>query len=305
MFEKMTLEDYNTVIRPRVNGILNLQDTLQGQQRLDLDFWINLSSVSGLVGLMGQAAYASSCTFMGAMAQYPTLPGISCRTIDLPRVRDAGYLAADKGRMQEAGHQTGGASVDTSEIHAVLAAAIRNELKDTCNNHCLFGLHAMEKTPPAELPFWAHDPKMSHFLRHSILAETETSQLHQTVTEVSPASAVRHASDRAEAEASIVRALMQRMASTLMRSVDEMDAFAPISAYGLDSLVTIEIRNWITRELETSFQILDILTSDSIHALAQKILNRTTRIPPSCASGMGERRAVQGGLEGVDQTEPI
>ena len=57
-----------------------------------------------------------------------------------------------------------------------------------------------------------------------------------------------------------------------MRPIEELDPASPISVYGLDSLVAIEIRNWITRELEANLQILEILTSDSVPALAQQFL---------------------------------
>ena len=56
---------------------------------------------------------------------------------------------------------------------------------------------------------------------------------------------------------------------------------AHISGYGLDSLVAIEVRNWITRELEANLQILEILTSDSVHALARTILSKSTLVSPN------------------------
>jgi acyl carrier protein len=49
----------------------------------------------------------------------------------------------------------------------------------------------------------------------------------------------------------------------------------PIVVYGLDSLVAIEIRNWITRELEVRLQVLELLTSSSITALAETILRKS------------------------------
>lgn len=280
LFEKMTLEDYNAVIRPRMHGILNIQRILQRQQEPQLDFFINLSSLSSVVGTMGQAAYTSSGTFMAAMAQYPALAGVPCRTIDLPMVRDVGYLAADQKRQEEASHQLGGVSIDASDIRAVLAAAFRNDLKHSANNHCLLGLNGVKTTPVKELPFWAQDPKLSHLLRSSILSEVDSTQTQQPDAKASPGTAVRQASSSAAAEALVVEAVVQKIASTLMRPVDEIDPSAHISGYGLDSLVAIEIRNWITRELEASLQILEILTSESVYALARTILGKTSLIPP-------------------------
>ena len=280
LFEKMTIDDYNAVVRPRVYGILNLQRTLQSQQQPGLDFFINLSSLSSLVGTLGQGAYTSSGTFMAAMAQYPALAGVPCTTIDLPMVRDVGYLAADQKRQEEAGHQLSSAYVDSSEIRSLLAAVIRrDDMQESSHRHCLFGLQNIKTTPVHELPFWAQDPKVSHLVRSSILAEAESTNAQQTDAEVSPGSAIRHVSNRAVAEALLVHAVVHKLASTLMRPVDEIDPSLSISAYGLDSLVAIEVRNWITRELEASLQILEILTSDSVHALARIILKKTSLIP--------------------------
>ena len=281
LFENMRFEDYNAVVRTRVHGILNLQRTLQRQQQASLDFFINLSSLSSVVGTLGQSAYTSSGTFMAAMAQYPALAGMSCTTIDLPMVRDVGYLAGNQERQELAGHQLGSIHVDSSEIRAVLAAAIRKETRNTCDNHSLLGLQGIRTTPVKDLPFWSQDPKLSHLLRSSILAEIESTQTQQTDANVSPASMIRHASDRASAESSTMKVLVQKLATTLMRPADEIDPSVSISAYGLDSLVAIEVRNWITRELEASLQILEILTSDSVYSLAQTILNKTNLIAPN------------------------
>ena len=280
LFEKMSLDDYNAVVRPRVHGILNLQRILQSQQQPSLDFFINLSSLSSLIGTLGQGAYTSSGTFMAAMAQYPALAGVPCTTIDLPMVRDVGYLAADQKRKEEAGHQLSSAYVDASEIRALLAAVIRHDdTQEPSHKHCLFGLQNIKTTPVDELPFWAQDPKVSHLVRSSILAEAESSNVQQTNVEVSPGSAIRNVSNQVGAVDLLVHAVVHKLASTLMRPVDEIDPSLSISAYGLDSLVAIEVRNWITRELEASLQILEILTSDSVHALARIILKKTSLIP--------------------------
>jgi len=281
LFEKMSLEDYNAVIGPRMHGILNLQRILRRQRESKLDFFINLSSLSSVVGTMGQAAYTSSGTFMAAMAQYPSLAGVPCRTIDLPMVRDVGYLAADQKRQEEASHQLGGVSIDASDIRAVLAAAMRNEMECSANNHCLLGLNGVKTTPVKDLPFWARDPKLSHLLRSSILSEIDSTQTQQHDSKVSPATAVRHASSYSSAESLVVDAVVHKIASTLMRPVDEVDPSAHISGYGLDSLVAIEVRNWITRELEANLQILEILTSDSVYALARTILSKSTLVSPN------------------------
>jgi hypothetical protein len=68
---------------------------------------------------------------------------------------------------------------------------------------------------------------------------------------------------------------MTKVSAVLMTPREEMDATKPIVVYGLDSLVAIEIRNWITRELDASLQVLELLTSSSITALVGLILKKS------------------------------
>ena len=281
----MKVDDYNAVISTRVEGILNLQRTLQRQEQANLDFFINLNSIASVIGNMGQAPYAASGTFMAGMAQCPSLAGIRCTSIALPMVRDVGYLAKDQKRLEEVTRQLGGVYVESSEIRGILAAAFRKELQTSCNSHCLLGLKNIKSMSLKEQPVWAQDPKLAHLMRCSLLAEMASTNTNQSTTNASPASMVRRASDRTGAESSIANAVANKLASTLMRPLEDIDHAVSISTFGMDSLVAIEVRNWITRELEASLQILEILTSESIHALSRTILNKTNLVPENIRAG--------------------
>ncbi|EJT74844.1 hypothetical protein GGTG_08682 [Gaeumannomyces tritici R3-111a-1] len=56
---------------------------------------------------------------------------------------------------------------------------------------------------------------------------------------------------------------------------EELDPSKGTVFYGLDSLVSIEIRNWITREFGSVLQILDLLSSGSFSSLADTVLKKT------------------------------
>ncbi|KAG9713115.1 putative polyketide synthase, partial [Aureobasidium melanogenum] len=56
LYEQMTLDDFSAVVNPKVAGTLNLHNSLGTSE---LDFFIALSSVAGVVGNRGQAAYAA------------------------------------------------------------------------------------------------------------------------------------------------------------------------------------------------------------------------------------------------------
>ncbi|KAJ5902202.1 hypothetical protein N7495_002730 [Penicillium taxi] len=287
LFEKMKFQDYEYVMRPRIHGIWNLQNTLQKLNKASsIDFFITLSSAASFVGNMGQSAYAASGTFMAALAQYPEVAKMPCTTIDLPVVHGVGYLADDSKR-EIITSQLGTESIGAPEIRALVAAAFRNEMRDSCNNHCVVGFAGVKSTPAVEQPFWINDTKLSHLLRLSTLAGAGALGDTQANNEISPSTSIRACRGREGAEAIAGVALMQKLSSILMRPIEEMDPSAPISVYGLDSLVAIEIRNWITRELEANLQILEILTSDSIPALSETILRKSGILTPEIKTEWG------------------
>ncbi|KAI9045941.1 type I polyketide synthase [Aspergillus affinis] len=276
LFEKMTYDDYMAVIKPRVHGIMNLQSLLK--YTCTLDFFINLSSGASFIGNMGQAQYAASGGFMAALAQYPEASGLPCTTLDLPIVRGVGYLSEDQQKLEQVSAQLGTSAITAVEIRCIVAAAIRNEIRESSEGHCIIGFDFIKSTPVAELPHWVKDARFSNLTHLSRLMETAASNsaaAKQTAIEVSPATAVRSARALDVAESLVVDAVIKKLSSILMRPAEELDPSVPISVYGLDSLVAIEVRNWITRELEASLQILEILASDSLPVLARLILKKS------------------------------
>ncbi|THD00081.1 hypothetical protein EYZ11_000406 [Aspergillus tanneri] len=276
LFEKMTYEDYMAVIKPRVHGILNLRNLLHAMNMTgNLDFFINLSSGASFVGNMGQAQYAATGGFMAALAQYPEASGLPYTTLDLPVVRGVGYLSGDEKKFEHVAHQLGTSAIDATHIRCLITAAIRNEIRDSSEGHCVIGFDFVKTTPVSELPFWVKDAKLSNLTRISNLVETTSSHAQKTITGISPGSALRQSRSLEAAETLVVEAVIKKLSSILMRPAEELDSMVPISVYGLDSLVAIEVRNWITRELEASLQILEILASESLPVLARLILKKS------------------------------
>ncbi len=86
----MTLESYHETLRPKVQGTLNLDKVFSNTP---LDFFIMLSSCSGIISGNGQANYASACTFQDCFARYRTNLGKPTRSLDLGMIEGAGYVS--------------------------------------------------------------------------------------------------------------------------------------------------------------------------------------------------------------------
>lgn len=268
LFEKMTFEQWQAVVQPKVAGAWNFHHALSSTP---LDFFVALSSAAGAVGNRGQAAYAAANCFLNAFVQYRARLGLPASSIDLTAVSDVGYLAENAERQAQVAENLGSETVSEKEVLALLAAAITGRMKDDCNNHCITGLRIVPGQPA---PFWVDDAKFS-YLKAAAAAEAENLSTSTAAPAVSLSSALKKAKSHEQALELVCEGLMTKVSAVLMVPRDEMDASRPIVVYGLDSLVAIEIRNWITRELEASLQVLELLTSSSITGLAETILRKS------------------------------
>ncbi|EEH17875.1 hypothetical protein PABG_00438 [Paracoccidioides brasiliensis Pb03] len=286
LFERMSFDDYDAVVKPKVAGVWNLHHALVGLS-CDLDFFITLSSIASLVGNRGQAAYAAGGTFMTAFAHYGNARGLPCTTIDLAPVQGIGYLAENQQRKNEVENSLVVDWVNEAQLRGLLAAAIRGDMVNTCHHHCITGLGILKSISGKEAPWWALDPRFSHLVQSSASDEGQICDPTSSLVKASPGLAVRNTADRADAERIVTDALVQKVSTIMMRSVDEIDPLKPLGTYGLDSLITIEVRNWISRELQASLQIMEILVTKSVVELAGLILKKSKIVSVEAKSRWG------------------
>ena len=57
--------------------------------------------------------------------------------------------------------------------------------------------------------------------------------------------------------------------------LDDIDTSKPLYHYGVDSLVAVEIRNWIMREIKSDISVFDILANIPISQLALTIAGKS------------------------------
>lgn len=72
----------------------------------------------------------------------------------------------------------------------------------------------------------------------------------------------------------ITSAMVERLAKLMMMPESDVDAGKPLSAYGVDSLVAVEVRNWITRETGVEVSVFDIMANIPMRALAGDLAGR-------------------------------
>ncbi|KAG9237456.1 putative polyketide synthase [Amylocarpus encephaloides] len=268
LFEKMEFSQWDDVVKAKVAGAWNFHNALLDTP---LDFFIALSSTAGTVGNRGQAAYAAANCFLNAFVQHRVHLGLKASSIDLTAVSDVGYLAENAERQTQVAENLGSETIAESEVLALVAAAITGRMAKDCNSHCITGLKVGTQT---NKHFWIDDTKFKHLKEAALAAQAqESSSSSNKVASLS--SSLKASTTQAQALDLVVEGVITKVSAVLMIPREEMDPSRPIVVYGLDSLVAIEIRNWITRELEASLQVLELLTSSSIRALGETILAKS------------------------------
>jgi hypothetical protein len=87
--ERLTVDDYNAVVQAKLQGTWSLHHCLPR----DLDFFVMLSLISGIIGNATQAAYAAGSSFMNAFDAYRNILDLPALTLDFGVIAELGYFS--------------------------------------------------------------------------------------------------------------------------------------------------------------------------------------------------------------------
>ena len=275
LFESMTHTQYTAVVTSKLHGARNFHAALSSPQntsRSKLDFFVLISSAAGAVGNRGQAAYAAANTFLNGFAQHLRARGINACSLDLTAVSDAGYLAADAAKAAEVMRNLGSDTICLSQVLALVHAGIAGNL-GSCAGHPITGMRiGVEK---AGRPFWEGDAKFKHLVAAADAANSLSGGGRGETVVIPWSTRFRAAGSRNEAISIVTAALVEKIAEVVSMEQAELDVERNLSAYPLDSLTAIEVRNFITRMFDSNLQVLELLASGSIKSLAGVVVGKT------------------------------
>ncbi|KAI9750407.1 MAG: Type I Iterative PKS, partial [Chaenotheca gracillima] len=249
LFDQMSAEEYMSVVKPKVAGAWNLHNALLGN---DIDFFVMLSSVVGITGNQGQSAYGAASSFLDAFASYRNSLGLPGTTIDLGAVTDTGYLS-DRPDLRKNATNVFGQALGQTDLLALVDASISGYVGRDQNYYAGRGI---ESTGHSAQEQWIMDPKFCHLIRNK-------RSVQGNAISGSPAVSVKQ---RLKEEISLESArdlvyesLVAKFCLVLMIAEEDIRPDKALAAYGTDSLVAVELRNWITREMEASVLLMDLL----------------------------------------------
>jgi acyl carrier protein len=277
LFANMTLDDvWTPSLKPKIDGTWNLHDLLPK----DMDFFILYSSMVGVFGNEGQAAYGAASAFQDAFANYRNSIGLPAICIDLGMVTGVGYVA-ERSDLQRTLQERGFEGISEEECMAIIESAIVSPSRTPKTDAAIMtgvGLVDFAKGGSSSTRPFYHTPKFSHFRRMALSTSSQAS-----IDDGGAVGKVRDllkvATSFTDAVDIIVHAVLRKIGSLLMVSAEDLDASKAMADYGMDSLVAVEMRNWITRDLEVTMPILELLGSGSIKDLCKSIARQSKLVP--------------------------
>lgn len=84
-----------------------------------------------------------------------------------------------------------------------------------------------------------------------------------------------------EVAEAVCTVLMAKISVLLMIPLEDIKASRSMSEYGMDSLVAVEMRNWLFREMDATVPILELLANESLLQLSAKIVKRSKLANPA------------------------
>jgi hypothetical protein len=275
LFAEHDFDDWHTVVDPKVQGTWNLHHALNDH---DLDFFVLFSSISGTIGMKGQAAYAAANTFLDSFVSYRHRLDLPASVLDIGMMTEIGHVAESKELHGLLGARDWHGLRETDLIDALQLSIASNSpskksvIEGISNPSSL--VIGLRQTRPLEDPMnripWKHDKRMSIYHNESsgpveiVSSSNDGLRAFMNSIESSPGSL-----DSTDSFNFLSKLIGTQIYLFMMHPIEDLDISQTLSALGVDSLVTLEIRNWWKRSLGLETSTLEILGVGTIEGLAK------------------------------------
>ncbi|MCJ1283208.1 polyketide synthase [Xylographa opegraphella] len=267
LIDDMELKDFEVAIQPKVHGTRHIQEIFESPS---LEFFIMLSSATSIIGGRGSANYAAGNAFQDAMANRHPEGGAHYISLNLGPMKGSGIVARNP-KLEKMFAREGFILLKNDQLFALLEYAMNKQAKkDDCKQIVLGfnwdSLSKAENTYLLGLPFLKH---LRHQVKDNQGANAGLSS--QLIIEN-----ISNATSPLEATCIIARSIGQKISTLVVMDSQDVDENAPLESFGLDSLIVIELKNWIARNFQASLQTAEVSDAASIMALAAIVVSKST-----------------------------
>lgn len=269
LFLDMSWVDFEAVLAPKVAGTQNL-DELFGEHGKALEFFIVLSSATSQVGIIGQSAYSAANHFTASLMCQRRGRGLPGSVVVIGFLTGLGYIfrRSDKGHL---------ATIEKSllprlsrqaetDLHEMLAEAIVCGRSDSGQpSELITGIRTSFQDA------WHQDPRLSCYLvQEGVQESTGPEEVNGNIRVEAQLAAVK---EPKEGLIVLERCFSQALGNMLQLDPAEIANDVPAAYLGVDSLVSVRIREWFLKELGVEVPVLKIMsTNHTLSRLCEDVL---------------------------------
>ncbi|KAL3473806.1 hypothetical protein BJX99DRAFT_272015 [Aspergillus californicus] len=263
LFEGMTHASWSEALAPKVRGSWNLHQQLPR----GMDFFIMCSSISGIFGARGQANYAAGNTFQDALAAHRISLGEKATSFGLGLVGFTGAVFENP-ELQKYIYT---APITEPDIHALLDVYC----SQSCTDWNMPFQPIIRITPLKDKVASGHVPWINKPMFRQLAQEIEWNGINASAAagregkEGSVAKLLSQVTAVAEANDVVIQALLSKLSRALSIPLVELDAHKPLSKYGVDSLLAVELRRWFANEVQADIAVFDIVGDATATSVGQ------------------------------------
>ncbi|KAL2825065.1 hypothetical protein BDW59DRAFT_162011 [Aspergillus cavernicola] len=265
LFEEMTVDHWRSAFASKVRGSQNLHATFKS-----LDFFVMMSSTVAVRGNFGQSNYAAACSFQDTFVRHMAANNESAFSINIGPVREVGYVSENP-EVAEALKRNGLGSISVSDVLVLLNYAITHASTDPTACVASVGLVPADDEGEHGKAFLKSDRRFAQLVKHEGTTVKATGESVDAITLLSGATQVEDAIEI------VTSAILQQLSKLIATPVEMLSPAQSLDSYGVDSLVAVELRNWIGAYLQANVQLMVLRGTGSITQLAQ-IVTKESRL---------------------------
>jgi NADP-dependent 3-hydroxy acid dehydrogenase YdfG/aryl carrier-like protein len=256
------------VLAPKIHGAWNLHRATLDRP---IDFFLMFSSLSSVIGHAGQGNYAAANAFLDQLAHYRRGLGLPATTINWGYVGDVGVVARNE-RLGERLESQGVGAIPIQEALRSLGVILQHHPTQ-------IGVMRMDWARWRQSSAMGQVPRrFVELCRESHSAEVNaaniTASVRQQLLSVS-------ADQRLDV---LIGVLREKLARVLGAAVSQIDPHQPLLSLGIDSLMAVDLRNWIEQELRCLVPVVELIGSSGLAALAETLMTQFSAEAPEASS---------------------
>lgn len=236
------------------------------------------SSISGVLGPSTQAVYAAANAFQDEFARFRHSQGLAATALSIGLVREIGAVSETR-EFGDMLIRTATYELSETELLQLIEGGFSsssssvpfkaNSLSGV--NHSSSGAQLVVGLEPSRFAsrvqtgqtsqlIWWNDARMQPLVQAVLdSSESRHDDTEAPASSSSIKSRVVAAQSVAEKTAIVHEAVVGEIARLVGGNAEDFDAEKPLSSYGVDSLIAVELRNWLIKTFNVHMTLLELL----------------------------------------------